>query len=365
MRTLFAALVATFYLISAPGAFAQSLRDMAGQMIMIGFQHDNSSSAAHKQLLGLVRDGDVGGVMYLKYNVKSLKSVAAMNASFHKASPAGMPVLIAIDQEGGVVERLTSDVGFKEIPRARDVALNMNKDSALALYADLAKRMAALGFNVNFGPVVDVIVNQNNPIISKYGRSFSSKPDIVTKFAASFIDGHHAAGMLTALKHFPGHGSSRADSHLGFVDISDTWQEREYEPFRDLIANGKADMMMSGHLYHSAYVASGDKQVPASLSPVALTKVLREGMGYNGVIISDDMEMGAITKHYGFEEAIVRAVNAGNDILLFSNTVKPSLDLPERILTVLLREADRDPQFKAKIERSYQRIVAMKQRVGQ
>lgn len=364
MRIILAFIVFVSSVLAANAAIAQSLREMAGQMILIGFQHDAATGSAHQQLTQLVRDGRIGGVMYLKYNVKSLKAVAAINTSLQSAAPQGLPLIIAIDQEGGIVERLTTDVGFKEVPRARDVALNMDRDGAQALYSDLASRMRALGFNTNFGPVVDVLVNANNPIIAKYGRSFSSKPDIVTKFAASFVDGHRAAGMLTALKHFPGHGSSLSDSHLGFVDISDTWQEIEYEPFRDLIAVNKADMIMSGHLYHKGYVEAGDKQVPASLSPVALTQVLREGMGFSGVIISDDMEMGAITKHYGFEEAIIRAVNAGNDILLFSNTVKPSLELPDRILSVLLDEADRSPAFRAKIEQSYRRILDLKQRIG-
>ena len=365
MRFVFAALTSILlFLTTLSASHAQSVREMAGQMVMIGFQHKSADADAHKRLLSLVKSGQVGGVMYLKYNVASLKAVSGMNASLQKAAPRGAPLLIAIDQEGGVVERLTSDVGFKEIPKARDVALNMNKDSALALYSDLGQRMAKLGFNVNFGPVVDLIVNQQNPIIAKYGRSFSSKSDIVTKFAISFIDGHNRAGMLTSLKHFPGHGSSKADSHLGFVDISNTWVEKEYEPFQALISAGKADMIMAGHLFHKGYQRQGEPQVPASLSPVALTTVLREGMGFDGVVISDDMEMGAITKHYGFEEAIIRAVNAGNDILLYSNTVKPSLNLPARVLDVLEAEAARDPAFRARIEQSYNRIIRMKQRLN-
>lgn len=347
----------------AGAAQAQNIREMAGQMILIGFSHDSAKSDQQSQLLALIRNGQIGGVMYLKYNVKSLAEVSKMNKAFLQTG-SDFPPFIAIDQEGGVVERLTSSVGFEEIPRARDVALNMNKDSALSLYTDLAKRMKKLGFNTNFGPVVDLIANPNNPIIAKYGRAYSSRADITSKFAQAFVDGHHRAGMVTALKHFPGHGSSAADSHLGFVDISSSWTSAEYEPFETLIGAGKADMIMAGHLYHSGYVREGEGQVPASLSPVALTKVLRQGMGFDGVVISDDMEMGAITKHYGFEEAIVRAVNAGNDILLFSNTVKPSLGLPKRILDVLEAEARRDPAFADKISASYRRIVALKSRLN-
>lgn len=352
-----------FFIFCSSVTFAQTVREMAGQMILIGFSHDSAKSDQHALLVNLLRQGQIGGVMYLKYNVKSLSDVSMMNRDFLSAGGSLAP-FIAIDQEGGLVERLTKSVGFEEIPRARDVALNMNKDGALAVYADLAKRMKKLGFNTNFGPVVDLIVNPNNPIIAKYGRAYSSRADITAKFATAFVAGHHSAGMVTALKHFPGHGSSAADSHLGFVDISNSWTQAEYEPFAALIGAGKADMIMAGHLYHSAYVQEGEGQVPASLSPVALTTVLRNGMGFDGVIISDDMEMGAITKHYGFHEAIVRAVNAGNDILLFSNTVKPSLGLPKRILDVLESEAGRDRAFADKIAASYRRIVALKARLN-
>jgi len=352
-----------FCLCCSNAAYAQSIREMAGQMIMIGFAHDSAKSDQQTQLLNLLRDGKIGGVMYLKYNVKKLSEVSKMNGQFLSAHRALSP-LVAIDQEGGLVERLTKSVGFAEIPSARDVALNMNQSGALSLYTDLAKRMKKLGFNTNFGPVVDLIANPNNPIIAKYGRAYSSRSDITSKFAAAFVDGHHRAGMVTALKHFPGHGSSAGDSHLGFVDISHSWTDAEYEPFETLIEAGKADMIMAGHLYHSGYVREGEGQVPASLSPVALTTVLRKGMGFDGVIISDDMEMGAITKHYGFDEAIILAVNAGNDILLFSNTIKPSLGLPQRILDVLEAEATSDPAFAEKIRASYKRIVALKSRLN-
>ncbi|MGJ8527595.1 glycoside hydrolase family 3 N-terminal domain-containing protein [Maritalea sp.] len=363
MRVALIASLLVCMFLNASSAMAQTIREMAGQMIMIGFPHDKAGSDSHKRLAALVKAGQIGGVMYLKFNVKSLAEVTKMNRALNSAGAKFSP-LIAIDQEGGVVERLTSSVGFTEIPKAREVALGMNKDGATELYSDLAKRMAKLGFNVNFGPVVDVIVNKNNPIIAKYGRSYSSRTDIVTKFAEAFIDGHHKAGLLTSLKHFPGHGSSAGDSHLGFVDITKSWTKAEYEPFEALIANNKADMIMAGHLYHKGFVQDGEGQVPASLSSVALTTVLRQGMGFDGVVISDDMEMGAITKHYGFEDAIIRAVRAGNDILLFSNTIKPSLGLPERILSVLEKEAARDPIFAQRISQSYQRVVAMKSKLN-
>lgn len=341
-------------------AMAQSLRDMAGQMVMIGFQGDQNSGQWHNGVKSLVKEGKIGGVLYLKYNVASTDMVKSKNADWQSAAPANLPLLISIDQEGGQVERLTKSVGFAEIASAQDVANSMNASAAQALYENLGRRLAALGFNVNFGPVVDVNVNRNNPIIAKFGRSYSADPEKVAEYGAAFVRGHKSAGVLTSLKHFPGHGSSQADSHLGFADITQSWRDTEYVPYKKLISQNLAQMVMVGHLYHKSFAEAGKNDYPASLSSVAINGVLRQGLGFNGVVVSDDMEMGAITKLYGFDEAVIAAVRAGNDILLFSNTREPSLELPNKIINLLVSEAERDPAFAEMIKRSYGRIVGMK-----
>lgn len=356
---LFILVAIVFAQLSMP-SMAQSLREKAGQMVMIGFQGDQASGQWHNGVKALAQQGKIGGVLYLKYNVASVDMVKKKNADWQSGAPSALPLLISIDQEGGKVERLTNSVGFAEIASAADVANSMSANSAQALYENLGRRLAALGFNVNFGPVVDVNVNRNNPIIAKYGRAFSADPNTVTDYGAAFVKGHKAAGVLTALKHFPGHGSSQADSHLGFADITDTWRDTEYVPFQKLISQNLAQMVMVGHLYHKSFADAANNDYPASLSPVAINGVLRQGLGFNGVVVSDDLEMGAITEHYGFKEAVLAAVRAGNDILLFSNTREPSLELPDKILNLLMSEAERDPAFAQMIERSYARIVGMK-----
>jgi beta-N-acetylhexosaminidase len=185
----------------------------------------------------------------------------------------------------------------------------------------------------------------------------------VAAYDEAFIAGHHDAGLITSLKHFPGHGSSTADSHEGFVDISKTWSKSELEPYRIMFADGYADMVMVGHLYHSDYAGEGSK-LPASLSKEWIDGVLRDQLGFAGVVISDDLEMGAIRKLYNLHDTVVRAVNAGTDVLLFSNTSKPSTRLAAQIRDILVSEAESDPAFKARIEASYARIVALKARIG-
>lgn len=335
-----------------------TLEEMAGQMIVVGFEGDGAGDASVKAIADELEAGRLGGVMYLKKNVKSLAAVKAMNEVFRDASPELKP-FITLDQEGGAVERLTEDVGFTEIPRASVIAAENSPQEAEAIYADMAQKVADLGFTVNFGPVADLNTNPDNQIIAKYGRAFGSDAETVIEYDRAFIQAHRASGLATALKHFPGHGSSTADSHEGFVEITRTWNEDELEPYRVLIAEDLVDMVMVGHLYHADY-AEGDGQTPSSLSPRWIDGVLREELGYQGVVISDDLEMGAIRDHFTLEETVVGAVRAGMDILLFSNTGYQRPGLSREVLAILTSEAEADPAFAARIEESYQRIVSLK-----
>jgi beta-N-acetylhexosaminidase len=335
---------------------------MAGQMIVIGFDGKSAEDPGVKAMAGELAAGRLGGVMYLKKNVASLAAVAKMNAEFRAASP-DLPPFITLDQEGGAVERLTKDVGFTEIPNAATIAADNSPEAAEAIYAEMAKGIAAQGFTVNFGPVADLNINPNNQVIAKFGRAYSADPETVTAYDRAFIEGHHKAGLATALKHFPGHGSSTADSHEGFVDITKTWSEDELEPYRELIGEGVVDMVMVGHLYHADY-ADDDGQTPSSLSARWIDGVLRTDLGFDGVVISDDLEMGAIRDHFTLEQTVVEGVKAGMDILLFSNTGYQRPGLSKEVLAILMEQAEKDPAFAKRIEQSYERIVALKRRLG-
>ncbi|ODT74773.1 MAG: hypothetical protein ABS76_36165 [Pelagibacterium sp. SCN 64-44] len=330
-------------------------------MIVVGFEGQKAGDAGVRAVADDLAAGRLGGVMFLKKNVASLGAVREMNAAFRAAAP-DLPPFITLDQEGGAVERLTRDVGFKEIPNAASIAARHDPAAAEKIYAEMARGVAAEGFSVNFGPVADLNTNPDNQIIARFGRAFSAKAEIVIAYDEAFIRAHHAAGLVTALKHFPGHGSSTADSHEGFVDITRSWDPQELEPYRALIGEGLADMVMVGHLYHADY-ANGDGETPASLSPRWIDGVLRGELGFDGVVISDDLEMGAIRDHFSLEDTVTRAVRAGMDVLLFSNTAKYRPGLPQEVLDILLEEAAADPEFAARIEESYRRIVALKARL--
>lgn len=346
----------------ATGTRAQSLEEMAGQMVLIGFQGDSIHAEGFRAVRAQVAAGQVGGVMYLRPNITSLAKVRAMNNALLAARP-WLPPFIALDQEGGQIRRLTEAVGFAEIDSARAIA-RRGVAAAREIYGDLATRLAALGFTVNFGPVVDLDLNPDNPIIARYERSFGSNPVHVAQLAGAFVEGHRAAGLATALKHFPGHGSSSGDTHDGFVDVTGEWREIELEPYRRMIARGKVDMVMVAHIFNADFAGGEALQLPASLSPEWIEGVLRETLGFDGVVISDDMEMSAVRAHFDLRETIVRAVMAGNDILLFSNTAAYAPGLGAEIHAILVAEARENPLFAARIEQSYRRIVALKQAMG-
>jgi beta-N-acetylhexosaminidase len=352
---------------TAPNPYRRNLHEIPlsekiGQMLMVGFIGDSVLAPGVQALIRQVQDGKVGSVLYLGNNVKSLQAVAEMNRAFLNARP-DLPVLIAVDQEGGFIQRLKPKINFENTPSAERVAATMAPAAAQELYRDLAKRLRNLDFNLNLGPVVDVNVNKSNPIIARFKRAYSDDPEIVATYAQAFVDGHTDAGVLTALKHFPGHGSSRQDTHLGFTDITATWDHLELEPYKQLINQGTVDMVMTGHLYHSGLNADGESRVPATLSAKILSK-LRNEFGYSGVIITDDLQMGAIRKHFSPEDALIKAVLAGNDILMFSAFGKNPSAKPDWVINTLTNAARNNDLIIERIDESYLRVLRLKRKIA-
>ncbi|MEC9342618.1 MAG: glycoside hydrolase family 3 protein, partial [Pseudomonadota bacterium] len=334
-------------------------RDKIGQMLMVGFLGDGTDHDWFRSVLGQVSDGKIGGVLYLKRNIAGRKSVQAMNEALVAAAGDRAQPLIGIDQEGGYIQRLTERVGFPSVPTARTIAARTDPRAAYETYSELGRHLRNWGFNLNLGPVVDLNVNPRNPIIGRLGRSFSADPDVVVQYAAAFINGHRKAGLLTAIKHFPGHGSSVGDSHKGLVDVTDTWTEAELEPFRRLIREGKADIVMTAHVRNAKLQADGDRD-PASLSKAAIQGVLRGKLGFDRVVISDDMQMAGVADLHGLRQRVLRAVLAGTDVLIFANDKNPDLRIPEKVIDILDAEAAERPEVAARIDESYLRIIRLK-----
>jgi beta-N-acetylhexosaminidase len=351
---------------SEPASLDQDakLDAMIGQMIMVGFLGNNERDAGVKTVREQLAKGVIGGVVLYPDNIASPKALRTLTALLRNAKSSMVP-FIAVDQEGGKVQRLTRRNGHQYFPSAFSVGRNpvyASGDSAERLYAKMADELAYAGFNLNFGPVVDLNVNPANPVIGQRDRSFGADPNTVTALARAFIVAHRNADIVTVAKHFPGHGSSRVDSHKALADISDSWREIEIEPYRALAKEGGLDAVMIGHLYHPTF--SDGAQLPASLSGRAV-RALRDGnaIGFDGVVVSDDMEMGAVSDDYSIEERVIKAVNAGTDLLVFSNVHLRDPELGAKIHAIIA-EAVRDGRIsRQRIENAYGKVTALKRRL--
>lgn len=340
-----------------------SLKDMIGQMLMLGFKGTKPSEPGPQAARALLASGEIGGLIFMGENLVSRQQVKELVAYMKTANPRHGAPFISIDQEGGFVQRLQERHGFTMIPAAELVAVDDKIDEARKTYNTLASELADVGFNMNFGPVVDLNLVPSNPIIGAKARSYGADPKKVQRFAKAFVKAHRGQNMLTAIKHFPGHGSSWTDSHEQFVDLSESWKTQELEPYRVLVKAGMADLVMVGHLYHPDF--SDEKGRPASLSHKAIIKRLRGDLGFKGLVITDDLGMGAVRKYFDFSEALILAVNAGNDILLVAAGHYAGRRDVDLIQKTLLDAVAAGRISRARIRRSYQRIIAAKARLAE
>jgi beta-N-acetylhexosaminidase len=335
-----------------------SLDIKIGQMILIGYP----GTTVDQRVLEEVRAGKVGSIILFEKNIPVANSfIAVKKVIWTYQQAATIPLFVGIDQEGGRVNRLKTKYGFPASITAAAMAKSPSLDSVRIYSEATASTLAGLGININFAPVVDLATNPDNPIIAKYGRAFSAKEDSVTLMAKEFIRQHHKYNVLTSLKHFPGHGSSKADTHLGIADVTTTWNEKELIPYSELIDSGYVDAVMTSHIVNKSLDAAGN---PGTLSRDIIEGILRKRLKFDGVVFSDDMQMHAITKHYGLEEAIKLAVNAGVDIMTFSNNIsgteERTVDKVHQIIKAFVEKGD-IPM--ARIDQSYRRIMKLKKQL--
>lgn len=300
----------------------QALYQKIDQLLMIGFRGTRVTDDS--VIAKILKETNLGGVILFDYdsltksydrNIVSPDQLQKLTSELQEH--AHTPLFIGIDEEGGAVNRLKRKYGFSYVlPRAKDLG---SKRSSNTLFQSkkLARELKVLGINLNFAPDTDLDYGTKSPIIGIFGRAFSSRPAVVTAHARAFIDGHNYYGIGTVIKHFPGHGSARGDTHEGLVDATRTYELKELEPFQSLIADGSAKAVMVAHLMNNTI----DSEYPASLSKKTVTDLLRTKLGFSGVVVTDDLDMGAIREKYGAGDAAVLALLAGDDLLVFSNNI--------------------------------------------
>jgi len=322
-------------------------REKIGQMFMIGLQGE--SLTRDEQLV--IEECGFGGFILFSHNCCGPEQILSLCRSLWESN-LKTPPLIGIDQEGGRVHRLANP--FTHFPAAALVGRKDDPNLAYRAARATAAELALVGVNLNFAPVLDVNSNPNNPIIGS--RSFGTEPNQVITFAWPYVQGLRDGGIIPCGKHFPGHGGTDKDSHLDLPVLDRSPDELtavELPPFVHACRNQIESLMTAHVLYRSL-----DPNFPATLSPNIVTGLLRQQLGYAGVVFSDDMEMKALSSNYDADEAVALAVRAGVDVMLYCH------DLPGAVnaLEFLCSDAERNPAVRAQVENSYHRITELKQR---
>jgi beta-N-acetylhexosaminidase len=291
-------------------------------------------------------DWDLGGVILFKRNIESKEQLSELNREIQSLRK-GNPPFISVDHEGGRVFRLPPP--FTQIPSARQIG---RENKAYETGRLMGKELREVGFNLNYTPVLDVDTNPDNPIIGD--RSFSSEPQEVSRNALDLIRGLREEGVIPCGKHFPGHGDTSLDSHLQLpvVDSPLSRLEKiELVPFQSAIADG-IEMLMTAHVLYPRV----DSEYPATLSREILTGILRERLGYEGVVISDDLLMKAVSDRYGVSEAAKLFLSAGGDLVLICRSEEEQAETLEKLVKMIVNGEWKKEDF----ERSLSHVAALK-----
>lgn len=305
-------------------------------------------------MLSYIKKYNIGGIILFANNIHTPDQLKKMTAQIAGSSDYGM--FICTDEEGGIVARLANTKSFDlpKLSNMQKIGASGNTENAKDVGRTIGKYLGEYGINVDFAPDSDVNTNPKNIVIGQ--RAFGSNPELVGKMVGACIEGFHEENMITAIKHFPGHGDTTGDTHDGFVNVNKTWEEMvtcEIIPFKAGIAAG-TDMIMTAHI--SAEKATGNKY-PSSLSHFMIQEKLREEIGYEGVVITDSMSMGAIKKHYSSEESAVLAIKAGVDIILMPFDFESSY-------YAVLEAVKNDIISEKRIDESVKRILSLKNKYG-
>jgi beta-N-acetylhexosaminidase len=277
-----------------------------GELFIMGF----SGLELGADTAAFIRESKIGGVILFSPNYESPAQVAELTTQVQECR-SGLPLWVSVDHEGGKVQRFKKS--FTRIPEAADIAATGSPNLAFEISSLMARELSAVGVNLNFCPVADINTNPKNPVIGS--RSFGDNEEQVSKFVTAMVRGHLTNGVQACVKHFPGHGDTAVDSHFALPKVTtpiDTLRDREWRPFSKAFKS-RCAMVMTAHILFPEI----DPDYPATLSPKILRKFLREELRYNRVIVSDDMEMAAITDHYGAEDAPRLALQAGCDLLIY------------------------------------------------
>lgn len=310
-----------------------TLDEKIGQLLIVGFD----GYEVNENIENLIKENHVGGVILFGNNIKSADQTIKLTNSLKSINSNNkIPLFISVDEEGGKVSRMPNE--FRKIPSSGYIGKKNNENLSYNVGKVISKELKYLGFNMNFAPVLDVNSNPQNPVIGD--RSFGNSTDLVTKLGIKTMEGLKNGNIIPVVKHFPGHGDTSVDSHVGLPLVNhDMKRLKEFEliPFKEAI-NNNADVVMVSHIL----LPKIDTEFPATMSKTIMNDILRNDLKFDGVIITDDMTMGAITNNYDISDACIKSINAGSDIVLvcheYDNEIKVINSIKEAVKNKTITE---------------------------
>lgn len=344
-----------------------NLRQKISQLICIGFHGSQLNDAQELQDWLSASDG-LGALILFDYdlqkktydkNIKSIEQLRQLTtdikAFYQSHHQNAYPIWLAIDIEGGCVDRLARTQGYVPVPSSQEMA-QLNDEQRQSIWHQTASVLNQLNIDINFAPVVDLDLSKNRGIFGPLKRCFSDDPTVVAKLSQEYLEILNQYHILGCLKHFPGHGSAMDDSHLDFVDVTDSFVFEELIPYQELCKQSK--LLFSIMTAHVINRNLDDRGLPATLSYDMLTNILRKEFNYQGIIISDDLQMHAISKYFSRREALLQTFLAGTDMVIFANQL--GWDTPKDVIDdieYLVHDKSLDENI---IEQAYQRVVGYK-----
>lgn len=332
------------------------LETKIGQMIVTGYSENEK---VINRIRSDIENNRISGFIFYKYGIESPKQIRKKIDKLN-SMPSTYPLFIIVDQEGGLVSRIADDNGFKTYPSAESIAKNHTPEEAYKIYSDMAKDLHKAGFNFNLAPCVDMKTNPGS-VIGKRMRTYGSDSETVTKYSKEFIRAHNKSNVITALKHFPGMGNAVLDSHKALPDITNSWNEKEFEPFKNIIQEFPDEPVMVGHVINKKFDA--DNISSGSGKTINLLK----DMNHAGLVITDAIDMDAVNNR-NIEDIIVDSINAGVNLFIFPNHDYYPDDpkkymCPEMFINIVLNAVKEGKIDKDKIDTSFTKIMKLKQNI--
>jgi beta-N-acetylhexosaminidase len=328
-----------------------TLDEKIGQMVLMGFD----GYTVNFNTAELIKKYKIGGFIFYASNIRDSKQTSALlNALKTKNKVNKIPLFLSVDEEGGRVSRLPKEI--LKFPTNKKIGEINNPNFSYSIGTILGKELKAFGFNLDFAPVMDINSNPNNPVIGD--RSFGATEPVVSSLGVQTMKGIQSQKVISVIKHFPGHGDTSVDSHLGLPKVNKTLasiKAFELLPFQNAI-NANADMVMVAHILFPKI----DPKYPSSFSKTIISGILRDYLRYSGVVITDDLEMGAIAKNYSIESAAVKSIQAGGDICLVGHTFSVGVN----VINALKKAVQNKEITISRIDDSVYRILRLKQKYG-